>query len=95
MVPACSEKTVSPITDRRDLRDRVSIRRIRFIDAQIDSDLLTELMNKLDDARMVLDSALPRLPDNELALKESMETTIREIASSRMKVLMGLLYTAP
>jgi copper homeostasis protein CutC len=67
------------------------LRRPRIIIAKIDSDLLTELMNKLADARVVLDTALSRLPDTEQALKENIETTIKEIESSRLKVLKLLL----
>jgi hypothetical protein len=48
-------------------------------------------MNKLADARVVLDTALSRLPDTEQALKENIETTIKEIESSRLKVLKLLL----
>jgi hypothetical protein len=69
----------------------IPLRRRRIIIAKIDSDLLAELMNKLADARVVLDSALSRLPDTEQSLKESIEATIKEIESSRLKVLKLLL----
>jgi hypothetical protein len=79
-----------PSTQNRDTKP-IPLRRPRIIIAKIDSDLLTELMNKLADARVVLDTALSRLPDTEQALKENIETTIKEIESSRLKVLKLLL----
>jgi hypothetical protein len=58
---------------------------------EIDSDALTDLMNSLANARVVLDLALSRLPDSERELKERVETAIKEIDSSRLKVLNRLV----
>jgi hypothetical protein len=57
----------------------------------MDSDPLTDLMNCLGNARVVLDLALTRLPDGEPELKERVETTVEEIGCSRLKVLKRLV----
>jgi len=48
-------------------------------------------MNRLADADVVLNSALPRVLDNEERIKERMETTIIGIKSARLRVLKLLL----
>jgi hypothetical protein len=53
----------------------------------MDSDLLMELMNTLANARVALDSAILRVPDNDLALKDTMVRTIRDIDLIRLKGL--------
>jgi|HubBroStandDraft_1064217.scaffolds.fasta_scaffold259683_1 hypothetical protein len=52
-----------------------------------DFEILTDLMNTLADARAVLNSVLSRFSDAEQALRESVEITIRDIDSVRLKGL--------
>jgi hypothetical protein len=56
-----------------------------------DSDILTELTDQLADAMMLLHAAHSRLPSDEQALKQRMETAIREIGVLRLKIMRVIL----
>jgi hypothetical protein len=56
-----------------------------------DLDLSKEMMNLLADVREVFRSVLSNLPETDLALKTTVEATIKEISSVRMKVFESIL----
>jgi hypothetical protein len=59
--------------------------------AQLNIDVITDLMNRLIDAKGVLEASLGRLPESEQALKERLVRSIQEIDSTRMRVLKQLV----
>ena len=60
-----------------------------------DSDIIAELMGNLADAMVLLRLALSRISDGNDGLKERIETTLKEMQLSRMKVLTLLVEEHP